>query len=160
MNAGSRRACRRRIRNAVAAGLLCWVAAAQGVVRYPHHVAWRGTLVDSQGNTMTLRAHAHLRYGRDIGPEYPGRMRCIGTGCPFRRGSIEATPEGSAIDVINLVTFGRRGLYCVHLDHVQNLTDFAVSGSYTCDTTATKTQPARRVSEGTISLLRYRRPAR
>jgi hypothetical protein len=107
---------------------------------------------------MELRLRTHLRYGREIGPEYIGRLRCLGSGCVFRHGfgrAYSADPF-RAPDMVWVFTFGalprKHDIYCVH-SAAQGLSDFAMDGAYYCSTT---TVPPTRVSEGTISLLRYR----
>src|SRR5437773_2570120 len=53
------------------------------------HGIWRGTLVDSLGRTMNVRANVHLVDGRDRCEEFFGRFRCRGVGCPLRRGGVD-----------------------------------------------------------------------
>ena len=100
-------------------------------------VTWRGTVVLSDGRTGTFVAHARLFTFRnsDSNPEYQGRYRCHGAGCPFRRGRIilEPMPIGLEIDHIRSLFFFRPsnqsqcGYFSTSLQ-----SNFAVSGSFDC----------------------------
>src|SRR5437867_1257114 len=82
------------------------VGEAPGCLCVPRRIIWRGTITN--GNLIGL-VTARTRYiaGRDIEPEYGGRFRCRGSGCPTHRGRIDFF-ENIAAERANEILFGAR----------------------------------------------------
>ena len=55
----------------------------------PKRIAWRGTMIDGDGNVMELRTNVALG-GDETGILYGGPLVCRGIGCRFNRGRIFA----------------------------------------------------------------------
>jgi hypothetical protein len=125
---------------------------------YPHHVVWRGTIT-TNGATGMLVARTHLRAGRDIDANYPGRFRCRGAGCPLHHGGIDF--DCLEVDHIHEIFFGARkplALYCTYLNNSAPAA-FGIDGSYTCYTLVPPgPPPVRVVATGTMMLVPSRFP--
>src|SRR5262245_26370126 len=133
---------------------LVLTAAAPVAARLPR-VTWRGTILLSDSRTGSLVAHTRLLPGPPNGegaPEYNGRFRCHGPGCPFRRGRIFVEPAVIGTDRIRVLTFDRprREAQCTYYS-VAPPADLAISGPFQC-------VGPNFAAQGSISLTATRRP--
>lgn len=123
----------------------------------PRRLVWEGTLTDAQNLTGNLRIRARLvPESRVDDAHFRGRVRCRGTGCPMRRGSIYLFPRGYTPAYIGLSFFGgSRGpmnVYCVYVNETGRLPGLAVVGPYTCYDVSPHLAVQPVISEGILSL--------
>lgn len=119
----------------VAAVLLLAAPAHSAVMGVPRRITWRGTTTTADGLTGTFRVRTRFHDGRDMCPEYRGRFRCRGAGCPLPHGKIELLTN-LAPDRIDEIIIGARfpvSLTCGY-DNSMPPPDFRIAGQYACYT--------------------------